>query len=234
VAPGKSNRAEFLKGVALFHGLSEKELNVVVARVLPRHYDPGQLMFSEGDPCEGLYIVESGEIRIFKTSPNGREQVLTFEGPGSSVAELPVFDGGTYPASAAAVTPTTALLIRSKDFHAICLENPEITLKVLRVVGGRLRRLVGIIEELSFTTVRHRVAALLLRLTKSEGKPTKLGVEFSFAMTHQELAAQVGTVRELVSRNLSRLQAAGIIRMEGKTVTVRDLEALEAEVEEGE
>ncbi len=229
-----SSRADFLKGVALFRGLSQKELSVIGERTLPRHYDPGQLMFSEGDPCEGLYIIESGEIRIFKTSPNGREQVLTFEGPGSSVAELPVFDGGTYPASAAAVTQVTALVIRSKDFHAICLENPEITLKVLRVVGGRLRRLVGIIEELSFTTVRHRVAALLLRQAKSEGRPTKQGVEFTFAVTHQELAAQIGTVRELVSRNLSRLQAAGIIRMEGKTVTVRDLKALEAEVEDGD
>lgn len=191
-------------------------------------------MFSEGDRCEGLYIIESGQVRLFKTSPNGREQVLTIEGPGSSVAELPVFDGGNYPVSGAAVTEVSALLIRSKDFHAICLENPQITLKVLKVVGGRLRRLVGIIEELSFTTVRHRLAALLLRMAKSEGRPSGRGVEFTLAMTHQELANRVGTVRELVSRNLSRLQAAGIIRMEDKIVTISDLKALEAEVETSE
>jgi len=120
-------------------------------------------VFSEGDPCAGMYVVESGTIRIFKTSAGGREQVLSIDGPGGSVAELPVFDGGNYPASVAAVEDSTLLFISKQDFHALCLAHPEVALKVLRVVGARLRRLVGIIEELSFTTVRHRLASFLAR-----------------------------------------------------------------------
>jgi len=201
---------------------------------VPRQFNVGELIFSEGDPCQGLYVIESGEVKIFTTSASGREQVLTIERPGSSVAELPVFDGGNYPASAATLTQVSALFIPRKDFHSLCLDHPEIALKVLKVVGARLRKLVGIIEELSFTTVRHRLAALLLRLARTQGRQTEHGIEFPFSSTHQELAAHVGTVRELVSRNLSRLQVAGIIRMEGKGVVVPDLKALEAEVENGE
>jgi len=99
---------------------------------------------------------------------------------------------------------------------------------------ARLRRLVGIIEELSFTTVRHRLVSLLFRLAQREGRQTAEGLEFSLPASHQELAAQIGTVRELVSRNLSRLQAEGLLKMEGRTVVVRDLKLLAAELEGGE
>jgi CRP/FNR family transcriptional regulator len=109
-----------------------------------------------------------------------------------------------------------------------------VALKVLKVVGARLRWLVGIIEELSFTTVRHRLAALLLRLAKRKGKQTARGIEFTITASNQELAAHIGTVRELVSRNLSRFQAEGIVKLDGKTVVVPDLAALEAEVESSE
>ena len=227
-------RAAALKKAPLFADLSEKELEFLAERALLRHYKTNEVIFSEGDPCQGLYVIESGSIRIYKTSAGGREQVLGHEQAGNSVAELPVFDGGSYPASAAAVGETTLLFIRKEDFHGLCLQHPEVALKVLKAVGGRLRRLVGIIEELSFTTVRHRLAALLLRLAKRKGKRTARGIEFTITASNQELAAHIGTVRELVSRNLSRLQAAGIIQLRGKNVIVPDLKALEAEVENRE
>jgi CRP/FNR family transcriptional regulator len=172
-------------------------------------------------------------VKIFKPSASGREQVLTIEGPGASVAELPVFDGGNYPASALATTAATLLLIRKKDFHALCMQHPEVALKVLRVVSTRLRRLVGIVEELSFSTVQHRLMVYLLREARAHGKRTPRGVEFAFTVTNQELASHIGTVRELVSRNLSRLQAAGLIKLEGRTVILPNPEALEEEVKAG-
>jgi CRP/FNR family transcriptional regulator len=125
-------------------------------------------------------------------------------------------------------------VVSKRDFQALCLQHPEVALKMLRVVGARLRRLVGIIEELSFTTVRHRLAALLLRLAERTGIRTSRGVEIAITASNQELASQIGTVRELVSRNLSRLQAEGVIKMDGKTVIVLNMAALEAEVESGE
>lgn len=166
------DHANTLARVALFSGLSEPELAFLIQRAVPRRYSPGEIVFSEGQPCSGLYVVESGHIRIFKSSVGGREQVLSIDGPGSSVAELPVFDGGNYPASVAAIDDVTLLFVSKQDFQSLCLAHPQVALKVLRVVGARLRRLVGIIEELSFTTVRHRLAALLLRLAQAEGTPT--------------------------------------------------------------
>jgi len=216
-----------LSRVPLFADLSEEELHALANHTVSQRVNSGQQIFSEGDPCQGFYVVESGEVKIYKTAPSGREQVLTIERAGDSVAELPVFDGGPYPASAIAVGDATLLFISKRDFRAIVLEHPEVGLKVLKAVGSRLRRLVGLIEELSFTTVRGRLAMLLVRLVKTDGQATARGLE-AMLPANQELAAQIGTVRELVSRNLGRLQAEGLIRLDGKRLVVPDVNALAA------
>jgi len=222
-----------LSKVPIFSSLAEDELAFVSQRAVPRRFSPGQLVFGESEPCTGLYVVATGHVRIFKSSAGGREQVLSIEGPGSSVAELPVFDGGNYPASVVAVDDATLLFVSKQDFQSLCLAHPQVALKVLRVVGARLRRLVGIIEELSFTTVRHRLAAFLLRLAQKEGEKTPDGIEVTLPVSNQELASQIGTVRELVSRNLSRLQAEGLIKMDGRSVILADVKALEADLQGG-
>ncbi len=231
IADAKPNAAKTLATVGLFAGLSESELAFLAQRAVPRKFSTGEIIFSEGDPCSGMYVVESGHIRIFKTSAGGREQVLSIDGPGGSVAELPVFDGGNYPASVSAVEDSTLLFIGKQDFHALCITHPEVALKVLRVVGARLRKLVGIIEELSFTTVRNRLAAFLVRLARREGKPADGGVEVMLPASNQELASQIGTVRELVSRNLSRFQSEKLIQMDGRRIVIADVKALEAELD---
>ena len=228
----ESNHAQTLAKVPIFSGLSENELAFLTQRAVARNFSAGEVIFDEGAACAGMYVVESGNVRIYKSSPGGREQVLSIDGPGSSIAELPVFDGGNYPASATAVDDVTLVFVSKQDFQALCLAHPQVALKVLRVVGSRLRRLVGIIEELSFTTVRHRLAAFLLRLARSEGKQTPAGWEVMLPMSNQELASQIGTVRELVSRNLSRLQAEKLIKIEGRNVTICNTKALEAELQE--
>ncbi len=230
----KAARAAILKKVPMFWDLSEKELGFLAERAVLHKLEGGAVVFSEGEACQGLHVVASGAVKVFKTSAGGREQVLTIEAPGQSVAEVPLFDGGNYPASAVALGDTALIFVGKKDFQALCLEHPEVALKVLKVVGARLRKLVGIIEELSFTTVRHRLAALLLRLAKRRGKSTARGTEFTLLGSNQELASHIGTVRELVSRNLSRFQAEGLVKMEGKTVIIPDLAALKAEVENEE
>lgn len=228
----KINAARTLAQVPIFKGLSEHELNFLAQRAVARRFSSGEMVFGEGDPCTGMYVVEAGHIRIFKTSPGGREQVLSTDGPGSSVAELPVFDGGNYPASVSAVEDCTLLFVSKQDFQSLCLAHPEVALKVLRVVGARLRRLVGIIEELSFTTVRHRLAAFLVRLARREGARTQEGLEITLPASNQELAAQIGTVRELVSRNLSRFQSEKLIQMDGRRIVIPDLKSLESELQE--
>lgn len=214
--------------VALFADLSEPELDAISRRVSRRSLLGGETLFSEGDACQGLFVIESGAVRIYKTAPSGREQVLAIERPGGIVAELPVFDDGPYPASCSAVVETVALFLSKADFRALCLEHPGITLKVLKATGKRLRRLVALIEELSFTTVRQRLAGLLLRIAAKEGTPTPDGPEITLP-ANQEIGAHIGTVRELVSRNLSRFQSEGLIRMDGKNVVILDADKLEEE-----
>jgi CRP/FNR family cyclic AMP-dependent transcriptional regulator len=213
---------------ALLSSLTPTELKTLAARTVRKLFSAGELLFSEGEPCTGLHIIAQGKVRIFKTSVNGREQVLAVNVPGESVAELPVFDGGPFPASAVAIDDAEIAFISRRDFQAYCMEHPEVALKVLQVVGARLRRLVGIIEELSFTTIRQRLIALLLKLAQSEGRKSALGIEFQLPATHQELANQLGTVRELVSRNLMRLQAEGLLEVEARQIVIKDLNGLKA------
>lgn len=227
----RSDLASVLRQTALFANLSQPELQTLAARTVRKNLSTGQLLFSEGEPCHGLHIIAHGKIRIFKTSAGGREQVLAVNVPGESVAELPVFDGGPYPASAVAIEDSEIAFISQRDFHSYCLEHPEVALKVLAVVGARLRRLVGIIEELSFTTIRQRLIAALVKLAQSEGKKTERGVEFQLPASHQELANQLGTVRELISRNLMRLQAEGLLDVDARQIVVKDMKGLSALLE---
>ena len=218
-----------LRKTPLFKSLTEAEMRALAARVSKRHFQRGELLFGEGDPCTGLFLVASGKIRIFKLSAAGREQVLAVEEPGSSFAELPVFDGGNYPAAASALEDANVLFISRKDFQNFCREHPDVALKMIAVVGSRLRRLVGIIEELSFTTVRQRLIAVILRLAEASGRPSREGVHLELTMSHQDLASELGTVRELVSRNLSRLQAEGFLEVDGRKIIIKDPAGLRRE-----
>jgi CRP/FNR family transcriptional regulator len=223
--------AAVLARTPLLATLSAAELQNLAARTVRKLFSAGELIFSEGEPCNGLHIIARGKVRIFKTSVNGREQVLALNGPGESVAELPVFDGGPFPASAIAVEDAEMAFISRRDFQAYCMEHPEVSLKVLSVVGQRLRGLVGIIEELSFTTIRQRLISVLVKLAQGEGRKTERGIEFLLPSTHQELANQLGTVRELISRNLMRLQAEGLLEVDARQIVVKDLKALSAQLE---
>jgi CRP/FNR family transcriptional regulator, cyclic AMP receptor protein len=234
VSSPRIDLAAVLGKTPLLANLSEPELHNLAARTVRKLFSEGELIFSEGEPCNGLHIIARGKVRIFKTSMNGREQVLAVNGPGETVAELPVFDGGPFPASTLAVEDTEIAFISRRDFHGFCIQHPEVALKVLSVVGSRLRRLVGIIEELSFTTIRQRLISVLVKLAQTDGKATSRGVEFFLPSTHQELANQLGTVRELISRNLMRLQAEGLLDVDARQIVVKDLKALSALLESGQ
>jgi CRP/FNR family transcriptional regulator, cyclic AMP receptor protein len=233
VSAPRIDLAQVLAKAPLLADLSANELQLLAARTVRKLFIAGELLFSEGEPCNGLHVIARGKVRIFKTSVNGREQVLALNGPGDTIAELPVFDGGPYPASASAMEDAEIAFISRRDFHAYCLEHPEVALKVLAQVGARLRRLVAIIEELSFTTIRQRLIAMLVKLAQSQGAKTDRGIEFQLPSTHQELASQLGTVRELISRNLMRLQAEGLLDVDARHIVVRDLKGLTAQLESG-
>jgi CRP-like cAMP-binding protein len=218
-----------LRKIPYFANLTKQEMHALARRVSNKRLERGELLFGEGDSCKGLFVVAMGEIRLFNLSPAGREQVLAVRGPGSSFGDPVVFDGSNYSASASALEDAEVLFISRKDFQNFCCKHPEVMLKVIAEVGSRVRRLVGIIEDLSFMTVRQRLIARVLRLTQTSGTPSREGVRVELTETHENLAAELGTVRELVSRNLSQLQAEGFLEVHGRTIIVKDLAGLRRE-----
>ena len=221
-----SRKTEVLSKTPLLASLTPSEIEALAQRAIEKHYGPGDTLFLEGEECAGFFVLAQGSVKIVKTSPSGREIMLAVEAAPSSVAEIPVFDGGGYPASVTALAEVIAYLITKKDFQQVCRQHPEVPLKVLAVVGRRLRHLVSIIEGVTFGSVRQRLARTLLELGEQAGRDS-----FPLPLTHQELASRLGTVREVVSRNLSRFQAEGLLRIQAREIHLLDRDGLQREAE---
>jgi len=225
--PGPTDRKlEVFAACPLFRNLPPSQQSALAQLAVEMHFDKGQVLFLEGDRCEGLFVIGSGTVKLVKTSASGREIMLAIEGSPSTIAEIPVFDGGPYPATAIALEDTTVYQLPKDRLRRFCLEHPQVSLEILRFVGKRLRHLVSLIHEITFGTVRQRLARVLLEWRDEFGAD-----EFSLPATHEELALRLGTVREVISRNLSRFQAEGFIRIDRRKVTIVDAEALRNEAE---
>ena len=221
-----AGKQELLSQIALLEALSETELQALASRAVERRFANDEALFWEGEACAGIFLLTEGSVKIFKTSSGGREMMLALETAPSTVAELPLFDGGAYPASVRAVGAVSALFINKADFQQVCRQFPEVALKLLAVVGRRLRQLVGVVEAMTFGSVTQRLARLLLDAAMEAGSD-----QFELPHTHQELASRLGTVREVVSRNLARFRTVGMVRIQGHAVEIVDREGLEREAE---
>jgi CRP-like cAMP-binding protein len=226
----QSNLVGTLHRLPLFTDLTESELNLVAARVTIQRFRARETVFSEGDPCRELLVVRDGRVNLLKTAANGRQQLLSVERAGNSLSEISVFDGDPYPATAEAATETTLLRLEAEHFRKICLQHPEMALKVIKVLGHRLRRMGSLIEDLSFSTVRGRLVAYLGHLAHEAGHRVSEGVAFELTENNEQLAARLGTVRELISRNLGRLHNEGLIQISCRAVLVPNLNALAEEI----
>lgn len=220
------DKAEILARIPLFADLTPAEREALAARAVEKRFAAGERLFTEGEPCVGIFLLISGSVKIFKTSPSGREIMLALDTAPATVAEVPLFDGGPYPASVAAVEPVTAWLIRKQDFRQVCRQNPDLSLKLLAVVGRRLRGLVGLLERVTFGNVRQRLARALLEFAAQACSD-----RFPLPVTQEELAFRLGTVREVISRNLSRFQAQGLLRVDRRQIELLDRAGLEREAE---
>ncbi|HYM12757.1 MAG TPA: Crp/Fnr family transcriptional regulator [Bryobacterales bacterium] len=219
-------KIDTLSRTPLFVSLNPTEIEALARRAIEKRFAPGEVLFQESEECAGLFVLGQGSVKIFKTSPAGREIMLAVEAAPSSVAEIPLFDGGPYPASASAIDDVVAYLISKRDFQQVCREHPDVPLKVLAVAGQRLRLLVAVVQSVTFGSVRQRLARTLLEFGEQAGADA-----FALPVTHQELALRLGTVREVVSRNLGRFQAEGLIRSHGHEIHVLNRAGLEREAE---
>jgi CRP-like cAMP-binding protein len=214
----------------LFRGLDEEALSVLAERAVPRRLERNELLFIEGDEAEGLYVIVEGAVRAFRVGTDGREQVIHIERAPATIAEVPVFDDGHYPSTVAAEEDSTLLFIAKRDVRQLSLSHPQIALAALKLLAGRLRRCAELVETLSLREVGQRLAIFLLMEARGRGRRTPDGKGYTVELrqTNQQIAARIGSVREVVSRALARLQHDHLIKLETRRLTIPDEEALAA------
>lgn len=217
----------------LFKELDEKTLRVLAERAVEKRFQKDEILFVAGEEARGLYVIVEGAVRAFRESTDGREQVIHVERAGGTVAEVPVFDDGAYPSTVAAEEETITLFIDKRDVRRLSLEHPEIPLATLKVLAGRLRRCAELVETLSLKEVGQRLARFLLAEARRNGARADNAITINLIQTNQQIAARVGSVREVVSRAFSRLQQDGLIVLEDRKLTIPNEEALAAFAEQG-
>lgn len=208
--------SEKLRQIPLFTALSARDLAQVAALTLEQRYERGEVILLEGEQGGALYYVCSGLVKVFKTSPGGKEQVLRLIAAGHTFNDVPALDGGPNPASAAAMEPSVVYLIRPVQLSQLIGNRPEVAAAVVQTLASALRHLVALVEDLSLRHVTARVAKLLLEQEDSSHRAWQ-----NHHLTQQEMAALAGTAREVVGRALKDLEIAGAIQMrQGRAVVL--------------
>ena len=225
--PPAADVRALLAGLPILAEVDAAAIARLAERCVTRAVGAGHLLFRAGDPCRGLWIVAAGRVRIARVSPEGREQVLHVEGPGRPVAELPLLDGGAYPASATTLEPAVLVFLPREAFEALYRDTPDAAQAIIRALGKRLRHLVQVAETLAFRDVAARLALLLAGYADRQGEPGADGVRLALGRTQEELALEIGAARESVSRAFRQLERRGLVAREGgDRLLVPDVERL--------
>jgi len=210
---------EFLKSIPYFSDIDPSELEPIKKLVFEKTADRAEMVLLEGESDANLYFISSGVVKVFKTSAEGKEQILSIVRPGESFNDVPIFDGGPNPVSAQAMGPVLLYGIKKNDMEAILRNHPKIALNVIKVLASRVRHLVLLVEDLSFKHVIGRVAKILLEHIGGE-------IDRGPRLTQQEMAAMAGTAREVVGRSLKTLEEEGAIKLDRHRIVITDKEAL--------
>jgi CRP/FNR family cyclic AMP-dependent transcriptional regulator len=223
-------KVELLRRVPYFANLPEPLLGEIAALSGERRYARGQVIFLEGEPCAGLHIVAEGAVRIYKMSPQGREQVLEQIGPGKTFNDVAVLDGGPNPGSAMAANDVRLCVVARADIRRMAHAHPELAWALIESIAGRARHLVALVEDLALRSVKARLAKLLL--AQAENTAGQAEINRDQLVTQAEMAARLGTVREMIGRALRELAEDGLIAFDRHRILILDRARL-VEVAEG-
>jgi len=218
-----------LSQVDLFNGLSSGQLDSLARIVSDREYRKGQVVFSEGDEGTGFYLVVTGRVKIYKVSPDGKEQIMHIFGPGQPFAEVPVFEGSRYPANAETMAPSKLFFFPKQAFVKLIHENPSLAMNMLASLSQRLKQFSYLIESLSLKEVPGRLASYLLYLSDKHGSIDA----FQLDIPKSQLASFLGTIPETLSRIFTKMGGRELVRVDGPQVTILDRSGLE-DLAEGE
>lgn len=217
VEVSKTEKLKTLQNNLYFDELPDEVLKYLASVTQLREFERGDVLFWEGDPCAGLHIIESGSVKLYRVSPQGRQYIIAVLTEGATCNEVPAFDGGTNPVNVEALETTRAWIVDAQTLRELVKTNPEFALKVLSKFGQNLRNLVGKVSEMAFYQVTHRLARLITEMLVEEARPH---------WTQEQLAARLGTVREVVSRSLKELERSGAIRMDERRIQIADGDVL--------
>ncbi|UMZ72644.1 Crp/Fnr family transcriptional regulator [Natranaerofaba carboxydovora] len=219
-----------LKKVDLFSHLEESELNILVELAEYQEYKQGEIIFFEGEPGEAMYVIEKGKVKILKDNVEGKEQILNVVQKGDVFAEVVIFDDRPYPATAEVVEDSLIAAIKKESFDQMLYLNPQIAVKMMRLMGKRLREAQGKIADLALKNTDKRVLSTICKLARKHGRElTDQKVKIELSLTHQQLANMVGSSRETVSRILSKFKKEGLIDFDKSHIIVNNLGQLEDE-----
>jgi CRP-like cAMP-binding protein len=212
VEPAK--KLNLLQNNEYFEGLDEGLLKQVAEHMQLREYERGEALFWEGDPCTGLHIIEQGFVKLYRLSPQGRQYIVRVLQEGDTCNEVPTFDGGTNPVNVEALETTRVWVIHPDILRTLLKKHPEFAQKVIDNFAKNLRGLVRMVSEMAFYQVTHRLARLI-----SEQSPDELS---GTPWTQEQLAARLGTVREVVARSLKELERSGAIQLDKRRIAISD------------
>ncbi len=215
-----------MQKLPFFDGLTDRELELVAGLLVERRYAKSAVIFMEGEPGEAVFIIRQGKVKISKSTADGREQILHILKDGDVFAEVVLFDKGPYPATAEAVEETAVMLLRNADMEKLLQKQPVLAVKMLRLMARRLRQAQLLIRDLALHDAYGRLAGLLLRFARREGKRAKDGIILDLELTRQDMASMIGTSRETVARILSRFQKEGVLSLDRQRIIILDEEKL--------
>jgi len=220
------DKAAFLSKTSLLNGVSPDVLTGVSQYVFEKHLKRGESVLNEGGEAQALYFVAEGVLKIFKTSTEGKEQILSLIRPGDFFNEVPLLDNGPAPANVEAMGPALLYGIQKSNLRIVLRQYPQVTGNLLSMLAKRIRYLISLVEDLSFRTVSSRVAKILLEYAT-------LRNDIGTHLTQRDMAAIAGTAREVVSRSLKFLEDKGLIEMRRQQIVIKNVNGLKQMVEPG-
>ncbi|CCO08752.1 Crp/Fnr family transcriptional regulator [Desulforamulus hydrothermalis] len=218
---------KYLLRIPLFYGLPDNQLLEISRLLLERSYQKGRIIFMEGEPGEALYILKSGLIKLTRRSEDGREHILHFVNPGEVFAEVVLFDGGDYPATAEVQEDCVVGILRNQDIERLISQNPGMAVAMLRIMSRRLRAAQEKVMHLALHDTARRLAFTLIKMAEDHGITKPGGIYINFNLTNQELANLTGSTRETVNRMLSSFKRSGAIEVDRQRIVIVDKKKLE-------
>lgn len=210
----------------IFSGLDPADLRALAAMVTLREVPRGGRLFEEGDEAKGLFLVAEGKLKVFKAAPDGREHILHFIFPGETFAEVALFSGRTYPASAQALEASRAAFIPREGLFRFVEKRPDVAFKLLAGAALWVRRLTDLIAEYAKAVPSRLAGYLLAEALRQQPRALEDGARVRLAVNKGELAAHLGTVPETLSRAFGRLKEEGLIEADERELVIRDLVGL--------